>query len=87
MTLSSARRHAALGRVFLCLFAGAALSLLAAAPALAFGIAGIAADIADIANVPGSPEGRPSFRFFGSEQGMLQNTPQCFALDARGFLC
>ncbi len=35
---------------------------------------------------PAAPEGRPSFRFFGSEQGLPQNTPQSFALDARGFL-
>jgi signal transduction histidine kinase/CheY-like chemotaxis protein/ligand-binding sensor domain-containing protein len=84
---SSARRHAALGRVFLCLLAGAALSLLAAAPCIAAGIAasitaGTAAGIADIANVPG----RPVFRFFGSEQGLPQITPQAFAVDARGFL-
>jgi signal transduction histidine kinase/ligand-binding sensor domain-containing protein/CheY-like chemotaxis protein len=78
----SARRHAALGRVFPCLLAGAALSLLATAPALA---AGIGTGIGT-AGVPGSPEGRPSFRFFGSEQGLPQNTPQAFALDARGFL-
>ena len=72
---SSARRHAALGRVFLRLLAGAALSLLAAAPALAAGSSG----------VPG-PAGRPAFRFFGSEQGLPQITPQAFAVDARGFL-
>ena len=75
---SSARRHAALGRVFLRLLAGAALSLLAAAPALAAP--------AGISEVPGSPEGRPAFRFFGSEQGLPQITPQAFAVDARGFL-
>jgi len=73
---SSARRHAALGRVFLRLLAGAALSLLAAAPALAAGIS----------EVTGSLEGRPAFRFFGSEQGLPQITPQAFAVDARGFL-
>ena len=73
---SFARRHAALGRVFLRLLAGAALTLLAAAPALA----------ASISEVPGSPEGRPAFRFFGSEQGLPQITPQAFAVDARGFL-
>jgi signal transduction histidine kinase/CheY-like chemotaxis protein/ligand-binding sensor domain-containing protein/HPt (histidine-containing phosphotransfer) domain-containing protein len=70
---ASARRPAALGRVFLRFLAGAALLLLAAVPSLAAG-------------VPGTPEGRPSFRFFGSEQGMPQNTPQAFALDPRGFL-
>jgi signal transduction histidine kinase/CheY-like chemotaxis protein/ligand-binding sensor domain-containing protein len=48
------------------------------APALAAGMG--------TAGLPGSPQGRPSFRFFGSEQGMPQNTPQSFALDARGFL-
>jgi signal transduction histidine kinase/ligand-binding sensor domain-containing protein/DNA-binding NarL/FixJ family response regulator len=73
---ASARRHAALGRVFLRLLAGAALSLLAAAPACAAGLS----------EVPGFPGGRPSFRFFGSEQGLPQNTPQSFALDARGLL-
>jgi signal transduction histidine kinase/CheY-like chemotaxis protein/ligand-binding sensor domain-containing protein/HPt (histidine-containing phosphotransfer) domain-containing protein len=72
----SAPRHTALGRVFLRLLAGAALTLLAAAPVLATGIS----------DVPGLPEGHPSFRFFGSEQGLPQNTPQSFALDARGFL-
>ena len=74
---SSARRHAALGRVFLRLLAGAALSLLAAAPALA---------ISTSEEVTGSLEGRPAFRFFGSEQGLPQITPQAFAVDARGFL-
>jgi len=73
---SSARRHAALGRVFLRLLAGAALSLLAAAPGLTAGIA------AGPSGVPG----RPAFRFFGSEQGLPQITPQAFAVDARGFL-
>jgi signal transduction histidine kinase/ligand-binding sensor domain-containing protein/DNA-binding response OmpR family regulator len=68
---SSARRLAALGRVFLRLLAAAALSLLAA-PELSAG--------------SGSPEGRPVFRFFGSEQGLPQITPQAFAADARGFL-
>jgi signal transduction histidine kinase/ligand-binding sensor domain-containing protein/CheY-like chemotaxis protein len=72
----SAPRHTALGRVFLRLVAGASLTLLAAAPVLAAGLS----------NIPGIPEGRPSFRFFGSEQGLPQNTPQSFALDARGFL-
>jgi ligand-binding sensor domain-containing protein len=52
------------------------VALLAAAPAPAAGVS----------NVPGIPEGRPAFRFFGSEQGLPQNTPQAFALDARGFL-
>ncbi|HEX4964148.1 MAG TPA: ATP-binding protein [Thermoanaerobaculia bacterium] len=70
--VASARRHAALGRVFFRLLAGAALTLLAAAPAFS--------------DVPSLPGGRPSFRFFGSEQGLPQNTPQSFALDARGFL-
>jgi ligand-binding sensor domain-containing protein len=60
-----------LSRVFLHFLAGAALALLAAAPAFA--------------GVP-VPEGHPSFRFFNSEQGLPQNTPQAFALDARGFL-
>ncbi len=73
---ASARRHAALDRVFLRLLAGAALTLLAAAPALAAGFSGI----------PGILEGRPAFRFFGSEQGLPQITPQAFAVDARGFL-
>jgi signal transduction histidine kinase/ligand-binding sensor domain-containing protein/CheY-like chemotaxis protein len=73
---ASVRRRAALGQVFLRLLAGAALTLLTAAPALAAGFSG----------VPGIPEGRPSFRFFSSEQGLPQNTPQSFALDARGFL-
>ncbi|HEY2290966.1 MAG TPA: hypothetical protein VGM86_09725, partial [Thermoanaerobaculia bacterium] len=72
---ASARRRAALGRISLRLLARAALALLAAAPALA-----------GISTVPGIPAGRPSFRFFGSEQGLPQNTPQAFALDARGFL-
>jgi len=62
-----------LGQVFLRLLAGAALALLTVAPTRAAG-------------VPASPEGRPSFRLFGSEQGLPQNTPQAFALDARGFL-
>src|SRR5262249_50478748 len=73
---ASERHRAALGRVSLRLLAGAALALLAAAPALAVGVS----------NVPGIPAGRPSFRFFGSEHGLPQNTPQAFALDARGFL-
>src|SRR6476661_5004499 len=73
---SSARRYAALGRVFLRLLAGAALTLLAAVPALAAGLSDVA----------GSPEGRPAFHFFGSEQGLPQITPQAFAVDARGFL-
>jgi signal transduction histidine kinase/CheY-like chemotaxis protein/ligand-binding sensor domain-containing protein len=34
----------------------------------------------------GRPEGRPAFRFFGAEQGIPQNTPQAFTIDARGFL-
>jgi signal transduction histidine kinase/CheY-like chemotaxis protein/ligand-binding sensor domain-containing protein/HPt (histidine-containing phosphotransfer) domain-containing protein len=72
---ASARHRAALGRLSLRLLAGA-LTLLAAAPALAAGIS----------EVPGIPAGRPSFRFFGSEQGLPQNTPQAFALDKRGFL-
>ena len=76
---AAARRHAALGQVFLRLLAGAALTLLAAAPALA-------APAGGISEVPGSPEGRPAFRFFGSEQGLPQITPQAFAVDARGFL-
>lgn len=71
---ASARHRAALGRVSLRLLAGVAL--LALAPTLA----------AALSNVPGFPEGRPSIRFFGSEQGLPQNTPQAFALDARGFL-
>src|SRR6185295_9382286 len=58
------------------LLAGAAPTLLAAAPALAV----------PVSNVSGIPDGRPGFRFFGSEQGLPQNTPQAFALDARGFL-
>jgi signal transduction histidine kinase/CheY-like chemotaxis protein/ligand-binding sensor domain-containing protein len=65
--------RAALGQVFFRLLAAAAATLFAAAPAVAAG-------------VPGIPEGRPSFRFFGSEQGLPQNTPEAFALDARGFL-
>ncbi|PYQ61498.1 MAG: hypothetical protein DMF53_15015 [Acidobacteria bacterium] len=73
---ASARHCAALGRVSLRLLAGAALTLLAAAPALAAGSS----------KVPTIPAGRPSFRFFGSEQGLPQNTPQAFALDTRGFL-
>jgi signal transduction histidine kinase/CheY-like chemotaxis protein/ligand-binding sensor domain-containing protein/HPt (histidine-containing phosphotransfer) domain-containing protein len=73
---ASARRHATLGQVFLRLVAGAALTLFAANPSPA----------ASISEVPASPEGRPSFRFFGSEQGMSKNTPLAFALDARGFL-
>jgi len=36
--------------------------------------------------LPGIPEGRPSFRFFGSEQGLPQSSPQAFALDAQGLL-
>ncbi len=74
MTYASARHRAALGRVSLRLLAGVAL--LALAPTLA----------AALSDVPGFPEGRPSIRFFGSEQGLPQNTPQAFALDARGFL-
>src|SRR5918996_415180 len=70
---ASVRHPAALGQVFLRFLAGAALALLAVAPA------------AGVSGVPG-PKGRPSFRFFGSEQGLPQNTPQAFALDARGFL-
>jgi hypothetical protein len=77
---SSARRHAALGRVSLRFLAGAALALLAAAPGLALGSA------VGLSAVPGMPEGRPSFRFFGSEQGLPQSSPQAFALDARGLL-
>ncbi|HEY4572556.1 MAG TPA: ATP-binding protein, partial [Thermoanaerobaculia bacterium] len=73
---ASARHRAALGRISFRLLAGAALTLLAAAPAPAAGSS----------KVPGIPAGRPSFRFFGSEQGLPQNTPQAFALDARGFL-
>src|SRR3954454_9450737 len=73
---ASARRRPALGRISLRLLAGAALTLVAAAPALAAGLS----------KVPGIPEGRPSFRFFASEQGLPQNPPQAFALDARGFL-
>jgi signal transduction histidine kinase/ligand-binding sensor domain-containing protein len=81
--VASARRHSALGRVFLGqvilpLLAGAALTLLAAAPTFAVDISAVP--------VPGSPEGRPAFRFFGSEQGLPQITPQAFAVDARGFL-
>jgi ligand-binding sensor domain-containing protein len=72
---ASVRRHAALGRVFLRLLAGAALALLAAAPAVSTGLSGA-----------GFPAGRPAFRFFGSEQGLPQITPQAFAVDARGFL-
>ncbi|MFY9822109.1 MAG: hypothetical protein WAM82_12055, partial [Thermoanaerobaculia bacterium] len=70
---ASVRRHAALGQIFLRLLAGAALALFAAAPALAAGLSDI-------------PGGRPSFQFIGSEQGLPQNTPQAFAVDARGFL-
>ena len=73
---ASARRHAALGQIFLRLLAGAALTLLAAAPVFAAGIA----------EAPAGPEGRPAFRFFGSEQGLPQITPQAFTVDARGFL-
>jgi signal transduction histidine kinase/CheY-like chemotaxis protein/ligand-binding sensor domain-containing protein len=76
---ASAWRYAALDRIFLRLLAGAALSLLAAAPSLAFGLA------TSLSEVPG-PAGRPAFRFFGSEQGLPQTTPQAFAVDARGFL-
>ncbi len=72
----SARSYAALGRIFLRLLAGAALTLLAAAPALAIGFS----------DVPRLPEGRPSVRFFASEQGLPQSSPQAFALDARGYL-
>src|SRR5215203_4402667 len=79
---ASARRHAALGQGFLRLLAGAALALLAANAAPAASIA----DIAGIGEVTGSPEGHPAFRFFGSEQGLPQITPQAFAVDARGFL-
>ena len=77
---ASARRHAALGQVFLRLFAGAALALFAAAPALAARISEVPS------GVPASPAGRPSFRFFGSEQGLPQITPQAFAVDGQGFL-
>ena len=80
----SARRPAALGRVFLRFLAGAALTLLAAVPSPAAGISEIPSEIPS--EVPGSPEGRPAFRFFGSEQGLPQITPQAFAVDARGFL-
>ncbi|HKI01044.1 MAG TPA: ATP-binding protein [Thermoanaerobaculia bacterium] len=79
---ASARRHAALGQGFLRLLAGAALALLAANAAPAASIA----DIAGIGEVTGSPEGHPAFRFFGSEEGLPQITPQAFAVDARGFL-
>jgi signal transduction histidine kinase/ligand-binding sensor domain-containing protein/CheY-like chemotaxis protein/HPt (histidine-containing phosphotransfer) domain-containing protein len=78
---AAARRLAALGRVFLRLFAGAALTLLAA-PALAVD----PSTIPGIPGISGSPEGTPAFRFFGSEQGLPQTTPQAFAVDARGFL-
>jgi signal transduction histidine kinase/CheY-like chemotaxis protein/ligand-binding sensor domain-containing protein len=67
---ASARRRAALVRVFVFLLLGAALALLAVVPAVA---------------VP-FPDGRPAFRFFGSEQGLPQITPQAFALDTWGFL-
>jgi len=52
-------------------FAGAALAVL-----LAAGAAGA---------VP-IPEGRPAIRFFDPEQGLPQNTPLSFAVDARGLL-
>jgi signal transduction histidine kinase/CheY-like chemotaxis protein/ligand-binding sensor domain-containing protein len=65
------RPNVALSRVFV-LVTGAALHLLAARPAVAV-------------PVP-IPDGRPAFRFFGSEHGLPQNTPQAFALDTRGFL-
>ncbi len=52
------------------------MALLAVAPALAVGGSGTS-------SLPG---GRPSFRFFSSEQGLPQNTPEAFALDSRGFL-
>ena len=71
---SSVRRHTALGRVVLLLLAGAALAVLAALPARA------------ASEPPGIPAGRPAFRFFGSEQGLPQSSPQAFALDARGLL-
>jgi signal transduction histidine kinase/CheY-like chemotaxis protein/ligand-binding sensor domain-containing protein len=32
------------------------------------------------------PDGRPAIRFFGSEHGLPQNTPQAFAQDTQGFL-
>src|SRR6185436_1869911 len=73
---SSARCRTALVRVFLRLFAGAALALLAAAPAHTVPVPGVSS----------VPDGRPAFRFFSSEHGLPQNTPQSFALDQRGFL-
>jgi signal transduction histidine kinase/ligand-binding sensor domain-containing protein/DNA-binding NarL/FixJ family response regulator len=83
---SSARRPAALGRVFLRLLAGAALFLLAAAPGWALGSAAGLSNVSGTAGIPGMPEGRPSFRFFGSDQGLPQSSPQAFALDAGGLL-
>ncbi|HEX3527950.1 MAG TPA: hypothetical protein VH988_12870 [Thermoanaerobaculia bacterium] len=51
-----------------------------AAAALAVLLAGASAAAVPI------PEGRPALRFFGSEQGLPQNTPLAFAVDARGLL-
>ena len=60
-----ARRHAALGRVFLRLLAAAALTLLAAVPALAFGIS----------DVPRLPEGRPSVPLLRLRAGPAPDHP------------
>ncbi len=76
---SSARCHTALGRVFLRLLAGTALTVLGAAPVLAAGLT-------HVSGTSSISEGRPSFRFFGSEQGLPQSSPQAFALDAQGLL-
>src|SRR4051812_2134117 len=42
--------------------------------------------VAAAASAAPAPAGRPAIRFFGSEQGLPQNTPRAFALDARGVL-
>ena len=76
----SARLSAAPVRVFVRFLAGAALILLAVSSAAAV-------PLPNVSNpVPPILDGRPAFRFFGSEQGLPQITPQAFAVDARGFL-
>ncbi len=67
---SSGLHHAASRRGFVRFLAAAVLILPAAASA---------------AGIP-VPEGRPAIRFFGSEQGLPQNTPHAFTVDARGLL-
>ncbi|HKH50069.1 MAG TPA: ATP-binding protein [Thermoanaerobaculia bacterium] len=76
----SARLNAALVQVLVRFLAGVALILLAVASAAAV-------PLPNVSNpVPPILDGRPAFRFFGSEQGLPQITPQAFAVDARGFL-